>query len=172
MSMTVAENESLRAFLDFMASNGLHTTNQRRAIAAAFFELPGHHTLEEFYKHVLQHDESIGQTTVYRTLKLLCDAGLATETHFVDGVARYEVSLPDDHHDHMVCLRCGKVEEIYNQKIEAIQRDIAWKSGFTLTGHVHNLYGVCAQCMQAKPPGGKDPGGASKAGGTAGKVAS
>lgn len=57
-----------------------------------FFELPGHHSLEEFYQHVQKLDPRIGQTTVYRTLKLLCDAGMATEIHFSDGITRYEVA--------------------------------------------------------------------------------
>lgn len=137
---------SVRAFLDFMGRKGLNTTAQRKAIAEAFFDFPGHHSLEEFYLHIQKKDPSIGQTTVYRTLKLLCDAGLATETHFSDGIARYEVAHPDSHHDHMVCLACGKIVEICDERIEKLQKDIASAHGFVLSGHVHNLYGICPAC--------------------------
>ena len=125
--MSKQNNASLADFLDFMSRKGLNTTSQRRVIAEAFFELPGHHSLEEFYQYILGRDPGIGQTTVYRTLKLLCDAGLATEIHFSDGITRYEVARPDSHHD-----------------------QLAEKHGFSLNGHVHNLYGLCADCRAAE----------------------
>ena len=137
---------SVRAFLDFMSRKGLNTTAQRKVIAEAFFDFPGHHSLEEFYLHVQKKDPSIGQTTVYRTLKLLCDAGLATEIHFSDGIARYEVAHPDSHHDHMVCLSCGRIVEICDERIETLQKDIASAHGFVLSGHIHTLYGICPEC--------------------------
>lgn len=148
--MSKQNSASLADFLDFMSRKGLNTTSQRRVIAEAFFELPGHHSLEEFYQYILQRDPGIGQTTVYRTLKLLCDAGLATEIHFSDGITRYEVARPDSHHDHIVCLSCGKIVEICDQRIEKLQRELAEKHGFSLNGHVHNLYGLCADCRAAK----------------------
>ena len=148
--MSKQNNASLADFLDFMSRKGLNTTSQRRVIAEAFFELPGHHSLEEFYQYILGRDPGIGQTTVYRTLKLLCDAGLAMEIHFSDGITRYEVARPDSHHDHIVCLSCGKIVEICDQRIEKLQRELAEKHGFSLNGHVHNLYGLFADCRTAK----------------------
>lgn len=142
--------DPLSDFLDFMNRRGLNTTAQRRVIARAFFEFPGHHSLEEFYQHVLALDPGIGQTTVYRTLKLLCDAGLATEIQFSDNITRYEVARPDSHHDHLVCLGCGTIVEIYDPRIETLQRELAEARGFSLTGHVHNLYGYCAACREAQ----------------------
>ena len=97
-------------------------------------------------QRVQQQDPSIGQTTVYRTLKLLCEAGLAMEIHFSDGIARYELAASDSHHDHMVCVACGKVIEIYDPRIEKIQHELADKYDFLLRGHVHNLYGICSAC--------------------------
>ncbi|MBO4300885.1 MAG: transcriptional repressor [Desulfovibrio sp.] len=147
--MTTQEHqEQLTEFLAFMNRKGLNITLQRRTIAEAFFDLPGHHSLEEFYQHILQRDTGIGQTTVYRTLKLLCDAGLATEIHFSDGITRYEIARPDSHHDHLVCLECGKIVEICDSRIEKIQRELAETYGFRLRGHVHNLYGICADCRE------------------------
>lgn len=137
----------LTAFHDFMSRHGLNTTAQRRTIAQAFFELPGHHSLEEFYQYILKQDAGIGQTTVYRTLKLLCDAGLATEIQFSDNITRYEVARPESHHDHLVCLGCGTIVEICDPRIEKLQRELAEASGFSLTGHLHNLYGYCRNCQ-------------------------
>jgi len=141
---------SVADFLDFMSRKGLNTTAQRRVIAEAFFEFPGHHSLEDFYQHVRKLDAGIGQTTVYRTLKLLCDAGLATEIHFNDGITRYEVARPNSHHDHIVCLSCGKIVEIFDQRIEKLQREIGEKYGFRLSGHLHNLYGICEDCRKTE----------------------
>lgn len=135
----------LPEFLDFMNRKGLNTTSQRRTIAEAFFELPGHHSLEEFYQHICSAIPASGDYG-YRTLKLLCDAGLAMEIHFSDGITRYEVARPDSHHDHLVCLGCGKIVEICDPRIEKLQRELAEKYGFKLRGHVHNLYGLCAEC--------------------------
>ena len=103
------------AFQEFISRKGMNATAQRRIIAEVFFRFPGHHSLEEFYQRVQQQDSSIGQTTVYRTLKLLCEAGLAMEIHFSDGIARYELAASDSHHDHMVCVACGKVIEIFGK---------------------------------------------------------
>ena len=146
--MTQAQQSPLADFLAFMSRRGLNTTAQRRAIAESFFEFPGHHSLEEFYQHISASDPGIGQTTVYRTLKLLCDAGLATETDFGDGITRYEVARPDSHHDHMVCINCGRVVEIVDARIEKVQKELAAEHGFSLTGHVHNLYGRCPECLK------------------------
>ncbi|MBQ4567466.1 MAG: transcriptional repressor [Desulfovibrio sp.] len=146
--MNEQSSKAFSDFLAFMSRNGLNTTAQRKVIAEAFFELPGHHSLEEFYQHVFKLDSGIGQTTVYRTLKLLCDAGLATEIHFKDGITRYEVARPNSHHDHIVCLSCGKIVEIYDQRIESLQREIGEQYGFVLSGHLHNLYGICDVCRK------------------------
>lgn len=135
-------------FLAFMKQKGMNTTTQRRIIAETFFSLPGHHSLEEFYNIISQKDPSIGQTTVYRTLKLLCESGLALEIHFSDDITRYEIANPTSHHDHLVCLKCGKIEEIYDPAIEKWQKDIAKARGFILKGHVHNLYGICESCRE------------------------
>lgn len=139
---------TVKNFLTFMKRRGMNTTVQRCVIAETFFKLPGHHTLEEFYHIIAQADPKIGQTTVYRTLKLLCEAGFATEIHFSDDITRYEVTNPTKHHDHLICISCGKIVEIYDPNIEKLQREIAANHGFLLTGHMHNLYGKCAECRK------------------------
>lgn len=149
--MTDSNQEALADFLAFMNRKGLNTTAQRKVIAEAFFNFPGHHSLDEFYQYVAARDPGIGQTTVYRTLKLLCDAGLASEIQFSDNITRYEVMRPKAHHDHMICLKCGEIVEITDARIENIQREIAERHGFALTGHSHNLYGLCQKCQNGDP---------------------
>lgn len=146
--ITEENQDSFTLFINFMAQKGLNVTSQRKIIAEAFFELPGHHSLEEFYQHIIKKDSGIGQTTVYRTLKLLCDAGLATEIQFSDNITRYEIAWHKCHHDHLICIKCGKIVEIYDSRIENLQKEIAASNGFTLTGHSHNLYGYCSQCAK------------------------
>lgn len=142
------QNPFVQDFLDFMKRSGLNITSQRIAIAEAFFDLPGHHSLEEFYNIVAKRDSSIGQTTVYRTLKLLCEAKLANEIHFSDDITRYEIAKPTSHHDHLICLECGEIVEIFDRRIETLQNEIAEKHGYKLSGHVHNLYGYCTACRK------------------------
>ncbi len=137
-------------FLDFMTRNKMNTTAQRLRIAEAFFNLPGHHTLEEFYQHMQKLDPSIGQTTVYRTLKLLVAAGLASEIHLTDSVAHYEIVNAGTHHDHLMCVNCNKIVEIYDPEIEKMQRSIAEANDYTLIGHYHVLYGLCRDCREAQ----------------------
>lgn len=142
------QNPFVQEFLNFMKRSGLNITSQRIAIADAFFNLPGHHSLEEFYNIVAKRDSSIGQTTVYRTLKLLCEAKLANEIHFSDDITRYEIAKPTSHHDHLICLECGEIVEIFDRRIEAWQNEIAEEHGYKLSGHAHNLYGICTTCRQ------------------------
>ncbi len=141
---------TVEQFLDFMTRNKMNITAQRRRIAEAFFNYPGHHTLEEFYQHMQTLDPTIGQTTVYRTLKLLCAAGLATEIHFTDTVAHYEIVNAGSHHDHLTCVNCGKIVEVFDREIEQLQKSIAQRYDFTLLGHYHVLYGLCRECRTAQ----------------------
>jgi len=137
------EQKALAAYLE---DHSLKHTKQREAILAVFLDVRGHITGEDLYKKVRERHPNIGYTTVYRTMKLLCEAGLASEHHFDDGVTRYEVE--QEHHDHLVCLRCGKIIEFECEMIEAAQNEIVERYGFRLLRHRHELYGHCAQCQK------------------------
>jgi Fur family ferric uptake transcriptional regulator len=137
---TVAElNARLEKYMD---KNGLRSTSQRRLVSDTFFRSTGHLSIEDLLVTVREEDSKIGYATVYRTLKLLKDCGLAYERHFGDGVSRYEVALEDEHHDHLICLDCGKIVEFENEKIEQLQDDLAKSHGFQLKRHVHELYAI------------------------------
>ena len=94
-------------FRSFLKNKGLRNTPQRQQIMEVFFNESGHLTTEEIYDRVRKEDPSLGQATVYRTMKLLCEAGLAREVRFGDGLARYEHAA-DAHHDHLICENCGR----------------------------------------------------------------
>lgn len=137
----------LRARLDdYMARHGLRSTAQRRLVTDVFFRSEEHLSIEELLQKVRSADERIGYATVYRTLKLLKDSGLAYERHFGDGVSRYEVAHEDAHHDHLICTECGKIVEFENDRIEQLQDELAEKHGFVLTRHKLELYGLCGDC--------------------------
>lgn len=146
----IMEND-LNHFLALMGQRGLNTTKQRVNIAKIFFCMQGHHSLEEIYQEVRKKYPSIGQTTVYRTIKLMCEVGLAEELHVGDNFARYEVCIGKQHHDHLVCTACGKTIEFHLPEIEKYQKELAEKNGFTLLEHRHILLGICEKC-RAEPP--------------------
>ncbi|MAE94181.1 MAG: transcriptional repressor [Deltaproteobacteria bacterium] len=140
-----------KALASYLEDHNLKHTKQREAILSIFLDIKGHITGEELYQRVREQHSNIGYTTVYRTMKLLCDAGLASERHFDDGITRYEIE--HEHHDHLVCLRCGKIIEFECQKIESAQDEIVKRHDFQLLRHRHELYGHCSEC-QGKERGG------------------
>lgn len=142
--------EALQVFTEYIAKNGLKVTPQRLRIVEVFLRESGHLTTEELYERVKVVDGSVGQATVYRTMKLLCDSGIAKEVHFGDGVARYEQKYGSEHHDHLICEACGRNLEVIDEEIERLQEELAERHGFTLTSHRMYLYGVCEDCRNSK----------------------
>jgi Fur family transcriptional regulator, ferric uptake regulator len=106
-----------------------------------------HLSAEDVYKLLLSQNSDIGLATVYRVLTQFEQAGLVTRHHF-DGVHSIFELNNGDHHDHLVCLECGKVDEFYDESIEQSQHMIAKKYGFKMTEHSLYLYGVCSQCQE------------------------
>ena len=110
---------SSSAFASSSARQGLKSTRQRDDIARWFFDHKGHISADRIYREVKRASPGIGFSTVYRTMKLLCEAGLVHERHFGDGEALYE--NVSDHHDHCICTQCGRIIEFENPQIEALQ---------------------------------------------------
>ncbi len=132
-----------RALARYLEEHNLKHTKQREAILEVFLSEHGHISSEDLYQRVRLDHPHIGFTTVYRTVKLLCDAGLAQETSF-EGITRYEIA--HKHHDHLVCTRCGKIIEFECEMIEAAQEQIAKRYHFRILRHRHELYGHCEDC--------------------------
>ncbi len=133
----------------FMAQKNLRSTSQRRLIVERFLDTGAHVTIEELLADVRAHDRGIGYATVYRTLKLLAECGVASERRFGDGLSRYEITDGDEHHDHLICTGCGQITEFEEPRIEQLQEQIAKRHGFRVTSHKHELYGLCRSCSSA-----------------------
>lgn len=137
-------------FTDYLAEQNLKVTPQRRLILETLLSQKDHLSSEELYSRVKKRDDSVGQATVYRTLKLLVDAAIVEPLDFADGVTRYEASYGKDHHDHLICTVCNKNIEIYDSVIEKRQEEIASEHGFLLDSHKMYLYGICDECRKNK----------------------
>jgi len=138
--------DALSRLAGFLSGRGLRLTGQRRVIADMFFRSEGHFSAEEIVRLVREANPRIGPATVYRTLKLLREAGLATGMNSGDGLARYESPFRRSHHDHLVCRRCGRIVEFENDQIEDLQQRVAERHGFVVTDHRLELYGICGAC--------------------------
>jgi Fur family ferric uptake transcriptional regulator len=123
------------------AARGMRMTDQRRVIAQVIEAAEDHPDVEELYRRASAIDPRISLSTVYRTVNLFEEAGLVTKHDFKDGRARFEL-IPDEHHDHLIDIRTGKVIEFRNEEIEAIQEVIAKRLGYKLVDHRLELYAV------------------------------
>lgn len=130
----------------YMAAKGLKSTRQRSAIVETFLAVRGHINVEELLGKVRVKDPRVSAATVYRTVKLLCECGLAHARDFGEGQTRYESAAGRDHHDHLICTECKTIIEFENAQIEALQAAIARKHGFEVLHHKMELYGICGRC--------------------------
>ncbi len=135
----------------WIAEKGLKSTRQRDLIVDAFFSQSGHLSVDELLERVQALDANIGAATVYRTMKILTDASLASARHFDDGQTRYEAALDRHHHDHLICTSCHTIVEFENERIEELQDQVAEQHGFAVTRHKLELYGLCRKCRAARP---------------------
>jgi Fur family ferric uptake transcriptional regulator len=155
-------DERFARFEEHLRGQSLKSTAQRDTIARTFFASRGHISVEELYREVRKKNPRIGYATVYRTMKLLTECGLADERHFRGGEARYE-SAEKRHHDHLICEACGRIVEFEEERIERLQEEIAARLGFRLTGHRMELYGFCPACRSPKEAAASSPNQARKA---------
>jgi Fur family ferric uptake transcriptional regulator len=136
-------------FLEHIQRSGLRRTAQRDLIMEIFLQTEEHLTSEDLYWLVQKQDPAVGHTTVYRTLKLLTEAGLAREVRFGDNRTYYEHHYNHEHHDHMICTECGRVFEFFSPGIESLQEKMADKLGFRPTHHSLRIWGLCGDCQKA-----------------------
>jgi Fur family transcriptional regulator, ferric uptake regulator len=132
-------------------SKGLKSSEVRDAVARAALRYEGHFTAEELLAALrAQGAVDTHAATVYRVLPLLVEAGLIHEALLSAGQGhRYERAFEREHHDHIICTSCKKVVEFEFEAFEVLQRDVAERLGFRLTGHIHELFGVCKSCQRA-----------------------
>ena len=133
-------------FDEFIRSKGLRHTPQRAKILDVFLSTERHVSAEELYKLVKKEFRGIGYTTVYRTMKLLSECGLCGEIDFGDGILRFEHKYGHEHHDHLICVKCGKFTEVLEPEIESLQDKVAARHKFTPTRHKLEIFGTCKRC--------------------------
>src|SRR6266403_4614068 len=146
--------EAQERFNAHLKKVGLKHTAQRDTILRAFLETREHLSTDELHRLVKKRDAKIGFTTVYRTLKLFAECGLASEVAFHDGIARYEHQHNRRSHHHMVCTECGASVEFFSEQVGAIEREIGRKHRYVTTRHTFQIYGVCEECRDSKKTNG------------------
>ena len=161
--------EALEKFERFLEGKSLRLTEARAAIVEAALARSGHYPIEELIADLKRLGIRGSKATVYRTLPLLAEAGIVKPAIVAGDSKSYETTYGADHHDHLVCSRCGKVVEFEFEQFERLQHEVAGRHGFRLESHHHELLGTCPDCLakeggapQAPPAAGGE--GMSRAG--------
>ncbi|MEY4577844.1 MAG: hypothetical protein RL701_2547 [Pseudomonadota bacterium] len=125
---------------------GLKATGPRLKVLQAFHSHErGHLTAEDVHRRMVEQKADVGLATVYRVLGQLTDVGILIRSVFESGTAVYEIH-PGKHHDHLICLECGRVDDFFDDVIEERQKSVAKSSGYALAQHQLALYGYCPEC--------------------------
>jgi len=140
-------------FSQYVAEQGLRHTEQRDKVLEVFLNTEKHVTVQELYDLVRKENKSIGYATVARAVKLMCESGLCRPVDFGDGALRYEHKYNHEHHDHLICTRCGKFEEIYSPELEKIQHELVKQYGYTQQSHKLDIFGLCPECANGGAQG-------------------
>ncbi|WP_420239591.1 Fur family transcriptional regulator [Telmatobacter bradus] len=145
--------EAQKILQEHLTRLGLKRSTQRELILRVFLKSREHLSTEELHALVKRQDPTVGYTTVYRTLKLLNECGLAAEVEFHDGVARYEHRLNRRNHHHMICTGCSDSVEFFSPEIEEIEHRIGASFHYATSRHSFQIYGLCEACQEkAKKP--------------------
>ncbi len=140
--------KEIEFFSQGLKKSNLKVTSQRLKILAAFLKTEKHVSCDELYRQLRRNNPEIGYATVYRTLKLIRETGLAREVDFGDRVSRLEHDYGHSHHDHLICLKCGKFFEVFDPAIEELQEKLAKKHNFTPVKHKMDIFGYCQKCRE------------------------
>ncbi len=137
-----------KVFRQELEARGLKFTRQRREILDYLLRARKHMTPEDIYRDLSKRDAGLGRATVFRTLRVLEEAGFADKIQFADGRQAYEHKFARPHHDHMICMQCKAVIEFTNPVIERLQGQIAREFQFTPVWHRHEIFGKCRKCSK------------------------
>lgn len=143
--------EEKEIFARYLREHQLKRSGQRDLILDAFLRSDRHLSVDDVLKLVQKRDAEVGRTTVYRTLKLLQQAGLASPLE-VGGQTRFEHEYNRQHHDHFICDACGDIIEFQSPDIERLQDEVAETLGFVIQGHRHQIFGLCRKCAARAAP--------------------
>jgi Fur family ferric uptake transcriptional regulator len=135
-------------FEHFVAVKGLRRTVQREHVLEVFLGTEKHLTVQELYDLARKKHRDIGYATVARTVKLMCESGVCRQVDFGDGSQRFEHKYGHQHHDHLICLKCGRFQEIYSPELEKIQDQLVKKHGYVQESHKLDIFGLCPGCAK------------------------
>ena len=140
--------KEIEALEKFIREKGLRYTPQREEILNIFLSVEKHLSIDDLYRIVKKKNPDMGYTTVYRTMKLLEEAGLCSEIDFGDGISRFEHRYGHEHHDHLICVKCGGYTEVIKPRIERLQEKLAKEKQFTPLRHKLQIFGICGKCSK------------------------
>lgn len=134
----------METFSEYLKKKGLKTTSQRLLVAEKIFSIHNHFTAESLQEELKDRRDEISKATIYRILSIMVEAGLLKEHNFGKDYKYYEHIIGHEHHDHIICVECGRIVEFMDERIEELQKSAAKDNGFTITGHDLNIYGICS----------------------------
>lgn len=135
-------------FRQFLEEKGLRLTKERNAVLEKAFSCRGHFDPETLYVDMRKRGMKASRASVYRTLNLLCECGLVEKVSKTEHGTIYEQALGRPHHDHMVCINCGKVIEFYSESLERLQEEMCREHAFTGKSHTLEIRGYCGVCAK------------------------
>ncbi len=140
--------EAQDVFEKHLKEKGIRQSGQRQKILGVFLAAEKHVTMADLYELVRKQNPGIGYATVYRAMKVICGSGLAREVDFGDGIMRFEHNYGHEHHDHLLCVKCGKVIEALCPELEQLQDKMAKEYGLTPVSHCLQIFGICKDCAE------------------------
>ena len=133
-------------FAEFLRRAGLKMTSTRRSVLEEVFRSHDHFDADELYLRLKERQEKVSRATVYRTLILLVSSGLVRKMALGNGRSTYEHVLGHPHHDHLVCVKCGRILEFHHTGIEELQMQVCRDFEFKMLSHTQQIYGICKKC--------------------------
>ncbi len=133
-------------YQDYIKENSIKNSKPREKVLEVFLSAEKHLTIYDLYDLVKKEYPEIGQATIYRAMKVICDSGLADAIDIGDGIKRFEHKFGHKHHDHLICIKCGRIIEVRNDVIEELQEKMCKKYSFKITDHKLQIYGYCKDC--------------------------
>lgn len=140
-------SKAIRKLKNILRDEGLRFTNQREAVWSEIMSNDDHREADEIYMAIRQKGISVSRATVYRTIHVLVKNNMVRKLDVGVGPSKFEHKLDAHHHDHIICIQCGRIEEFMVDQIENLQDKVAEEYGFKLVRHIHQLFGVCEDCQ-------------------------
>ena len=139
-------NSILHTFQEHLVKQGLNLTRQREEILRCFMSAERQLGTDEIYDLLKKKDPTLGRATVFRTVKLLQECGLVAEVGIANGRTKFELKADRPHHDHMICIECGRIAEFQSRMMERFQDEAIRRHGFSALWHRHEIFGRCRAC--------------------------